>query len=225
MDFTKYVALLNSGGLHFARGDKLGDPFEGSTNQLAQVSFAEQLRSAGIHNVDRLPDDVLKNNRLSTYVNCWHMSDHESVAMWKIYGLRNDAIAVQSSYAKLRDSLPESVYLSAIRYIDYTTTPVYFGNFMNPIVHKRVSFAYEKEVRAFLTPPGIYDEENYRDGQFLRQPPVSHHIEVDLSNLVDRIYISPDAPVWLEDLVSAITMKLGFGFSIHRSDLSTDPVF
>jgi len=30
MDFTKYVSLLDTGSLYFARSDKLEDPFEGS---------------------------------------------------------------------------------------------------------------------------------------------------------------------------------------------------
>jgi hypothetical protein len=34
MDFTKYVSMLEHGGLYLRRSDLLGDPFEGSVSQL-----------------------------------------------------------------------------------------------------------------------------------------------------------------------------------------------
>jgi hypothetical protein len=34
MDLSKFVALLQTGKLYFARADKLGDPFEGSVTRL-----------------------------------------------------------------------------------------------------------------------------------------------------------------------------------------------
>ena len=38
-------------------------------------------------------------------INCWHMNDHESAAMWKLYLKSNEGIAVQSTYETLRDSI------------------------------------------------------------------------------------------------------------------------
>jgi hypothetical protein len=43
--------------------------------------------------------------RVHTYLNCWHLNDYESAAMWDIYQRNNDAIAIQSTYTKLCNSL------------------------------------------------------------------------------------------------------------------------
>jgi hypothetical protein len=42
MDFTKYVSMLDSGSLFFARADLLGDPFEGSSSR-ANIALRPEL--------------------------------------------------------------------------------------------------------------------------------------------------------------------------------------
>jgi len=43
---------------------------------------------------------------LNTAINCWHISDHESVAMWKLYAAGAPGIAVRSTVERFASSLP-----------------------------------------------------------------------------------------------------------------------
>jgi len=40
-------------------------------------------------------------------INCWHMNDHESAAMWKLYLKSDEGIAIQSTYRKLKDAITD----------------------------------------------------------------------------------------------------------------------
>lgn len=50
-------------------------------------------------------------------------------------------------------------------------------------------------------------------------------IEVDLSALVERVYVSPTAAPWFTSLVMALTTKSGFAFPVHQSALSASPLY
>jgi hypothetical protein len=41
----------------------------------------------------------------SYFVNCWHMNEHESAAMWRLYSQADEAICVQSTFARLADAV------------------------------------------------------------------------------------------------------------------------
>ena len=46
-----------------------------------------------------------KESTLRFGVSCWHKSDHESEAMWKLYSASGQAIAIESTVGQLRSSL------------------------------------------------------------------------------------------------------------------------
>jgi len=51
--------------------------------------YSDILDDEALRTMGELPDQVgmlIENQRRFTYVNSWHMSDYESMAMWKIYG-------------------------------------------------------------------------------------------------------------------------------------------
>ncbi len=92
-------------------------------------------------------------------VNCWHMNEHESAAMWKLYLKSDEGIAVQSTYNKLLNSMHDSndfmLLVGAVNYIDYNKEVIPFGNAFYPYIHKRKSFEHERELRAVITPSKI----------------------------------------------------------------------
>lgn len=90
MDLSKFLSLLYDQALWLSRADCLGDPLEGSlpTPEFAvQQAMKEELE--GISDARR---SMLK----SVYASCWHISEHESAAMWKLYAQSSDAIAIKS---------------------------------------------------------------------------------------------------------------------------------
>src|SRR5207247_223935 len=92
--------------------------------------------------------------RFWVLMNCWHMNEGESAAMWKLYTVTNESVCIQSTYRRLRDTLPEDQFaVSVVHYIDYESEWLPEGNLMYPYVHKRRSFAHERELRALHFDP------------------------------------------------------------------------
>lgn len=156
MDFAKFVAMLDSEALFFTRADLLGDPFEGSITQTDKEDmqagwedFPPELAKGISASVRRMPLDY--------YISCWHMNDHESAAMWTIYAKSAGAVAVQSTYRRLRDCLPTHINIGVVRYADYSSERVYNRRVVEPFLHKRKSFEHEKELRALLLIPAGRD--------------------------------------------------------------------
>jgi hypothetical protein len=116
MDFAKFVSMLANSGFFSCRVDNLGDPFEGS------VSHADHIEAVAAYHpsVVAASADLTKTSSLTrVMVNCWHMNEHESAAMWNQYSLGGKAIAVRSTYEKLRACLDDSVKIGIVKYIEF----------------------------------------------------------------------------------------------------------
>jgi hypothetical protein len=230
MDFTKLVSLFDSRCLYFARADKLGDPFEGSwprmnvlARQLVPDSIPTEARESFLKAMSNIGD--FNRQWLKYYaVNCWHMNEHESAAMWKLYLKSDEGVAVQSTYKKLRASMTDDqhVFLGVVKYIDYETEWIDSGNLFTPFVHKRKSFEHEREVRALVTKWPIGDEGIEFDKETIRH---GLNIKIDIEGLVERIYVAPSAPGWFADLVAALVKRYGYKFDVEQSKLNEQPVY
>jgi hypothetical protein len=217
MDFTNYMWTLESSALYFSRIDLLGDPFEGTTTKASNDAImkflnwpagSEQQQKDWAEGNAKLRRDV----RRGIFVNCWHMNDHESEAMWRLYAKTDQAIALQTSYSRLVDAFDSSIIIGAIRYADYDHTVFPMGNAIWPAAHKRLSFRHENEIRALKF---AMDDGN---------EPAGHSVPVDLANLIERVYVSPNCPAWYADLADRLTRRFGYEFTITKSRLSEEPV-
>ena len=231
IDFTKFVDLLNSQSLYFTRADKFEDIFEGSvpimTAELRNKRMLEMIK-----NQEVLPkyspefwEELGRKSREEYAINCWHMNDYESAAMWKLYLKSNEGIAVQSNYYKLISSLQPTekrIFIGVVNYIDYEKEVIDWNNSFNPYVHKRKSFAHENELRAIIWKPiksikRTTQETEWTEGGI--------KIKIDLNSLVENIFVSPDSAEWLTDLVKDTCDKFGFSFNVINSRLNDTPVF
>ena len=219
MDFTKYVSLLESRSLFFSRSDLLNDPYEGA------MSHA----NAKLRSVTDFYKDIPQNffDQLSqhafwlrnwTYVSCWHMNEHESAAMWKLYAKTNEAITIQSTFKRLHDCLPENCHVGKVHYIDYDKDWLPDNNALYPFVHKRKSFEHEREIRAVISEWGNY---NQRESN----PSSGKQITINLENLVEKVYVAPTSQVWFAELVENITKKYDFKVAVTTSSLDEKPIF
>jgi len=225
VDFTKYVAMLNSSSLFFSRADLLGDSFEGSYSR-ANLKLRPTVYKD-------IPKEKLGSmlNQISTasrafvkyaYVNCWHNNETESAAMWKMYTKSNEAVAIQSSYSKLLNVLPEEVFIGLVNYIDYDKDWLPEGNLFYPFMHKRKSFSYENEVRAIKLE--FPSPKNKLEPALINSKP-GINFKVNLERLIENIYVAPTAPEWYYRLVDDITKKFKYHFKIQYSKLDENPVY
>lgn len=234
MDFTKLISLIDSRRIFFTRADKFKDPFEGSypkMNVLARdvlpegitVNMTEE-QVENLRRVLRESGETNKNWPRYTAINCWHMNEYESAAMWDLYLKSNEGVAIQSTYSKLKKSLTddEKIYLGVVKYLDYDTEYINPGNVLSPFVHKRKSFEHEREVRAVSIrwPTG----ENGVD--FTSETmDVGVQIKADLEVLIEKIYVAPNAPIWFANLVQSAVNRYGYKFEVIHSKLNESPLF
>ncbi len=219
MDFTKFVSMLENSGLYLARADKLGDPFEGS------YSRGNEKQRPDVYKDKRL-EDILPSlgkwaqlMRYKTFVNCWHMNYHESAAMWYQYAKTNEAIAIRSTFQKLDDLLDSDCLLGVIKYIDYEHDWLPEGNLLFPFVHKRLSFAHEQEIRVVV-------QDNPNLPNFVKEiRPDGIWKKLDLSLLIEEIYVAPTSPTWFHELVEKVISKYELNKPVIQSTLDKEPFF
>jgi hypothetical protein len=233
MTIAKFLSLLDKRALFFARLDKLGDPFEGSITKY-QEKLRQQLEKewdgAVLHDTSRAMIESRINN---TIVNCWHMNENESVSMWERYIKgSNEGVAVRSTYARLAFCFPKFdgrpkqrnedgtdlqlfVRMGMVKYIDYDS---YDGPIENICLLKRRGFEDEREVRAV-----VLDRSFMGDPHPTRFPRGGDYVPVDLTKLIETVYVAPGAAPWLTNTVESVVRKYGFDFPIKQSDLDRGP--
>ncbi len=209
LDLSKFLDLLLCRRLFMSRSDKFEDQYEGT---FSEPTF-EELKKISEHKPGFL--DTYKNHRKNVVVSSWHINEHESYAMWQIFTKNNEGLAIQSTVGRLQQALmPEADYeqhIGEVKYIDYKKEHIPFDNDFFPFLFKRKSFQYEREVRI------ISDLRKYprtiNDGL---------KVDVDITALIERIYIHPKSENWYKNLVIQLMEQLGFNITIEKSDLESD---
>lgn len=223
MDFTKLVSLLEDRALVFPRTDLFEDPYEGllpeaAVRELRAVPPPYQLSPQQAELWVKYPEVM----RTKLYVSCWYASEFESAAMWKLYLSGSVGIAIRTNTDLLTDALescPYTVGMSEVQYIDYETMSVPLENALFPVMHKRLSFAHEKEFRAV-----IWSE--ISDNEPLIPKGAMHvAVPVDPSQLIEAIHVSPSAPQWFRQLVEKVSARYALHVPVVRSNLMTRPAY
>ncbi len=175
MNLSKFAAMLFDNSLFFSRIDLLGDPMEGKVQQelllreakvAEQEGYAEDLETIR-HNIDSIQSAM--NNFIipGTFVNCWNISKHESMLMWHLYA-KNEGVAIKTTYDKLKRVLTNNtkytIRIGKVTYIDYLKDKVPEGNLFNNVMHKRIFYSGENEIRAVIS---HFGEDLYRKAYIL----------------------------------------------------------
>jgi hypothetical protein len=225
MDFTKFVSLASSGSLFFCRADLFKDPFEGSYSK-ANVALRPQVyKDMSKEQLGKMMAQMAgfaKWIREWTYINCWHANEYESAAMWDLYAKTNEAVAIETTYQKLKKVLPEKAFIGYVKYIDYESEWLPEGNSFYPFTHKRKSFEHEREVRAVIQELPS-NENGIEVGKKNCKSGVT--VPIALNDLITTIHVSPTVPTWLAELVDEVRAKYELSAVVKKSDLYSEPVF
>ncbi len=122
LDFTKFVSLIETSSLFFCRSDKLRDPFEGSL-PLVNVKLRQEEPKPKNGYVDIFKpysEMIGREIRKFIHLNCWHINEYESEAMWNIFLKSDEGVAIQSTVGKLKRSFHMSqtpVFVGDVKYI------------------------------------------------------------------------------------------------------------
>lgn len=106
MSFARFLWLLQKKQLWLTRADHLGDPWEIALagDQLAHV-ISRLDRGATRETAIQRSERIIGMWRRQTFVSCWRASEHESHALWRIYCRSSEGVAVQTTLARLRESV------------------------------------------------------------------------------------------------------------------------
>lgn len=184
VDIEKFESLLKTSSLYFCRADKLKeiDPFEGTYPKLEYEFLVKTQGKEVARNLYSIMCD-------DTFINCWHLNQSESIAMWKLYVKDNKGIAIQTTVKNFKNSFgksEEKIRAGLVQYIDYEEQAYYsnsdykylLGNGFIAFVHKRDSYKHEKEYRAIYHNPRANNNEGF-------------FIKTELSKLINTIIVAP----------------------------------
>lgn len=234
--------MLEGERLFLARATIVGDDFEGSFPQgqdpLSRIR--ELLPEGALDNaksVNLYPGKAAfgEVQRQWTLLSCWHASDVESAAMWRLYSKSSEAVAIRSTVQRLRRALgtpppapkgfagSKEYHVGMVQYIDYSQDRIPVGNVIAPFFRKRKSFEHEKELRVLLSRFPIteddavdYDRRPHDNGVL---------VPVDLRELIGGVYVAPNAPQWFHELVERVTRRYDLDVEVHQSALDASPLY
>lgn len=219
IDFTKLVDLLISNQLFFSRSDNFEDPFEGifrlKDHEFTKVMF---------------PNEQL--TKKFYFLNCWHINDNQSDAMWKIFLNTKNGIAIKSTVGNLINSLAKTekdIFISKVYYRDFEKVTFmeliseehnrrFEGRMgsINQFNYKRISFEHEKELRLYyIDLPIPHPIKNGVD----REPLSCQRIDIDTTELIREVVIAPFADNWFKNLVEQVISRLSLDLIVSKSNL------
>ena len=216
MPLMKFLNMLETEALFFARADVMReqDGFEGRPTLLDTFRFDMLIdlpyddankhiwKMIGIKSADeahivkrfaQLDRKPNPNSDSIIFLNCWHVSEDESDALWKIYSRDENGVAITSTFGNLKTALARSktfdVQIGLVEYIDYSQVmPGRPDNMMKPFLLKRHIFKHENELRLILL---CGPERAAEHADEIRLTERGAYLNVHLTNLIEKVYVSP----------------------------------
>lgn len=220
LTFEKMVSMLEYHSLWFARPFTLSDSWEG----LYPPSYYRNSRECAVQESedwDEFEDEFAKRwkrHRDAMFVNCWYVGDHESDAMWRLYG---NGVAIQATVGGLRGCVSFHG-CGAVGYYDPEKDVVYKSLFGKPdILHKRIGFGHEKEFRAWIVDDELVERiernENFGEGSLSLGRPAGIS---DMPRLIQKVVVAPGAKDSFVRLVKDVCARYGKGWLSDRIEKS-----
>lgn len=212
LEAIREISSSQQDNLHIFASVKLRDHLiQKSTGQPAELDQIKKLDEAitKMRDLPLLMEKISFRVFKSTLVNCWHQNEFESEAMWRLYSENNKGIAIQTTFQDLIDSIDdERVHISEVKYIDFQDKNLkpkdcVVNGHLSALL-KRKSFEHEKEVRLFFQPENELNTLLAEDYKYEHQL-----IDIDLSKLISKVYISPSASDLFASSVKEVLRRFG----------------
>jgi hypothetical protein len=91
-----------------------------------------------------------------------------------------------------------------------------------PLVHKRLEFKQEEEIRLIHSVDAKVDPKEFWKTQFSS---TGKNININVNNLIDSVYTPPTCDESQIDMVKKIIDKYNFNFQVIKSELSKEPYY
>ncbi len=231
MSLEKFESLLDNQGLYFSSARQFDDLFEGS---ITKRHYAFNLRKSnhgkGINSdfYDKHVSPAFYELTRLTKINCWHLNEYESAAMWQLYLRDGKGIAIQSTIGRLKKALKpfklkqeygiETINLGRVTYIDYKNDVMDDKSELARFFYKRKSFSHEKELRAAVS---LRLAEEFGSNT----PENGIFVDVDLKELISCIFLAPATDIKFKDKIQKLVKSKQYSFPIHHSEMDDKAIF
>lgn len=223
--FSRFVSFLTD-GVFLAKSSSFEDPWEGHVfhGVMAEPKNKKNLAA------------FVADRKQYIYVSCWHASEHESYAMWRIYG-QSDAVAIHTDGGKLRallktlyeDCRAKPALLSEVVYcepvqgrlppldndkkysVSYEDTlsekeRLWREAVQQLFMYKPPAYTYEQEVRLIAVDPDAPEFLVLSENSSER---VGISVPVNLNEFVTAVSVAPWADSAFVNAVKAVSEKFG----------------
>jgi len=215
MDLSKFVSLLEKNAIWLARADTFRDKQEGRfpDDMRAIIEKAFKDLDADVNSRVKDADDFQDYLQKNTFISCWHKNFDENMVMWEIYGRDSNAVAIQTTVARLRDNLNSSNlrgHSLILKDVDYQKPEDVPGviYYENCFFIKRPHFSFEEEVRISF--------DTYSTNNPSKKTPYGYYLPVFTIGLIEKILIHPDSPNWFAEAINSIAQKYEIHAPIER---------
>ncbi|MBR1004254.1 MULTISPECIES: hypothetical protein [Bradyrhizobium] len=153
MSFSRFMWLLQRKLLWIGRSDTLDDPWELAITPtyLEEVRLRAPITPIGQEHRETADEHAAKvygHWRRTTFISCWCASEHESLALWRVFCGDKEGVAIQTTVGRLEAHFG-NVALRKVRYAE----PKALGRTLtldDVAILKRPFFDFEKEARAIF---------------------------------------------------------------------------
>lgn len=188
MRASRFQELLQNQNLHFASANQFDDRFEGAV-AVQPFDFPVDPRYTEMDHAEKAFAELKRLTKIC----CWHIEDHESDAMWKLYSDLGKGVAITSTPVKLVASLTpfrlkpdygiENLWGGNVSYVDLLKERLRVG-MIERFYFKHNAFSWEQEFRMAIS---VRMAEEFG----VNVPENGIFVPANVSNLIEEIYIGP----------------------------------
>jgi len=248
MDLPKFVSMLDSKELWFAKAARLEDAYEGFCEAEAMKMPINDPLSPSINRSDgeneptvvtatqlrvELSGDsarYFQNAPDHLYVNSWCLST-ESMAMWEIYGSNGRGVAIKSSVGRYKqaarlEDLKDQFAFGKVQYEDDpNSNPSLRFNLSEGSIPLPGRGIWKELLQIAFQKRTCFDyEKEWRGALYQDASEVPGcTIAFDLDHLISAIYVGPRADPFFFDVVKSLMKRFGLDKPLYRSNLLTRP--
>src|SRR6266851_4201967 len=230
VNMKKFRDFMDTQELYFCRADLFP---QDETEGLPPENYKPfpHLNPLDLNDRRQIDDSIgnVAQFREAFYINCWHLFREETCKMWEQYG--QDGVAICSHYRLLKaelDAMQDRAFIGLVR---YGSAHMEGWNLFRFITHKRVEYADDQEVRAWLwiiephaNDSRHFDADNRVHTRPLTPPPDNvlkgHKRKVNLQALVTGIVVTPWASSKIFEEIRSLVESKGYSIPIQPSALT-----
>lgn len=149
LSLAKFLSFFINRSVFLCRADLFDDVFEGSFTEGSLRGHADEWGA-------EFPDNLMAMVRwipCRSFVSCWHASEVESAALWKLYAGGEGSLAIKSTIGALQRAFPSTLEtrgdliinqdVRRVQYIDYRTAHLHLNDLAGPLSYERQAFSFE----------------------------------------------------------------------------------